>query len=130
MTLTADEEILVNLIKPGLAYRAAEMSLPFVQYQTKNKGPQTQFGDNSAAVDIPVLSYLRKELRNRAEAYESRLKTYICANFALYSGLTNSNIGDVKTNLNEGGFDSDFATYPGCTIRRCGGFNGFWNTNF
>lgn len=131
MTLTPDEEVLVNHIKPGLAYRAAEMSLPFIQYQVKNKGPQTQFGENSSNTDIPVLSYLRKELRNRAEAYEQRLKTYLCANQSLYSGLTNSNLGDVKLDMNEGGFDSDFSTYPGCGLsRRCGGFNGFFNTNW
>lgn len=130
-TLTTDETTLVMHIKPALAYRAAEMALPFIQYQIKNKGPQSQFGDNSAGVDQTVLSYLRNELKNRAEFYETRLKNYLCQNSNLFSGYTsstNTNV-DMRPNINASGYDSGFATYPTYYNRNCNGFNGFFNNN-
>ena len=109
-TLTADETDLVLHIKPGLAYRASEMSLPFIQYQIKNKGPQTQSGDNSDSVDTGVLGYLRNELSNRAEFYEQRLVNYLCDNKDLFDGYINNNDEDIKP-TDEGNYDGGFAFY-------------------
>ena len=128
-TLTVDETTLVMHIKPALAYRAAEMALPFIQYQIKNKGPQSQFGDNSAQVDQTVLSYLRNELKNRAEFYETRLKNYLCQNSNLFSGYTSNNNVDMRPDALASGYDSGFATYPTYFNRNCNGFNGFFNNN-
>jgi len=111
-TLTADETTLVMHIKPTLAYRAAEMSLPFIQCQIKNKGPQNQFGDNSNNVDQTVLSYLRNELKNRTEFYETRLKKYLCDNANLFPEYTTNNNVDVLPEKGVSGYDSGFATYP------------------
>ena len=124
-TLTANEIILVGHIKPALAYRAAEMALPFIQYQIKNKGPQTQNGDNSNSVDNTVLSYLRNELQNRAEFYETRLTKYLNANSSLFSGYTNDNNDDITPDGSTNTYDSGFATYgkTECFFRKYGYLN-------
>ena len=111
-TLTSDEQTLVMLIKPALAYRSAEMSLPFVQYQIKNKGPQSQFGDNSNQVEMTQLSYLRNELKNRAEFYDTRLKKYLCDNGSKFPQYTTNNNVDILPEKGASGYDSGFATYP------------------
>ncbi len=134
-TLTADETTLVLHIKPMLAYRAAEMALPFIAYQLKNKGPQTQSGDFSAPVDQTVIHYLRNELKNRAEFYDQRLRRYLLLNQNLFSGYTTQNLNeDMVPDKSFEGYDSGFAQYPGYGYgngcNNCGGgFNGFWNTN-
>jgi hypothetical protein len=109
-TLTADETTLVLHIKPGLAYRASEMSLPFIQYQIKNKGPQTQSGDNSESVDNSILLYLRNELVNRAEFYEQRLVNYLSDNKDLFDGYITDNDSDIKP-TDSGNYDGGFAFY-------------------
>jgi hypothetical protein len=124
-TLTANETTLVMHIKPALAYRAAEMSLPFIQYQIKNKGPQTQSGDNSTNVDQTVLHYLRNELKNRAEFYETRLTKYLNANTSLFSGYTSNNNDDITPDGSTNTYDSGFATYgkSECFFKKYGYLN-------
>ena len=109
-TLTANEIILVGHIKPALSYRAAEMSLPFIQFQIKNKGPQTQSGDFSAPVDTSVLNYLRNELENRAEFYETRLVNYLCEFGTLFDGYINNNTTDISPS-DESPYDSGMGLY-------------------
>lgn len=109
-TLTADETTLVMHIKPALAYRAAEMSLPFIQYQIKNKGPQVQSGDFSSPVDQTQLNYLRNELKNRAEFYEQRLINYLCDNSSLFPAYTTNNSTDISPS-SASAYDSGFALY-------------------
>lgn len=129
-TLTTNETVLYLLIQPMLAYRAAEMSLPFIQYQIKNKGPQTQFGDNSTSVDATAFNYLRNELKNRAEFYTQRIDKYLIHNGSLFTLYQNPGTNvDMYPDLKDA-YDSGFATYSSCYNNRCGGsFNGFWNTN-
>lgn len=107
-TLSSDEETLVLLIKPALAYRAAEMSLPFIDTQIKNKGLQYQSGDFSAAVEIERMKYLRNELKNRAEAYTSKLVKYMEKYKSLYeANIVSSEISGDKSQSNNS-FDSGF----------------------
>lgn len=118
-TLTVDEQALVMQIKPALAYHAAQMALPFIQYQIKNKGPQTQSGDNSASVDDKTLNYLRNELKNRAEFYMARLVSYLQLNASKFPGFVTNNNTDVVPDLKTS-FDSGFALYP----TNCNQYNG------
>jgi hypothetical protein len=115
-TLTANETTLVMHIKPALAYRAAELSLPFIQYQIKNKGPQTQSGDNSAAIDLTTLRYLTNELKNRAEFYEQRLINYLCDNSASFPAYTTNNSTDISPST-ASPYDSGFALYGNLSDR-------------
>lgn len=128
-TLTANETTLMMYIKPMLAYKAAEMTLPFLTYNIKNKGPQVSFGDNSAQVDNTVMLYLKKEIENRAEWYAARLEKYLVLNgslFPLYvAASSNQNINPDHAS----GYDSGFGLYDNYNCgNRCGSsFNGFWN---
>jgi len=129
-TLTANETALVLIIKPFLAYKAAVMSLPFLHYNIKNKGIQTQSGDNSAAADNSVMFYLKKELENRAEWYGQRLERYLLINGNLFTLYVSQSSNQDLNPDHSSGYDSDFATYPTCGYNnRCNGFNGFFNTN-
>lgn len=126
-TLTANEEVLMTYIKPVVAWRAAQLTLPFLTFNVKNKGPQTQNGDFSQSVDTSVMFYLKKEIENRAEWYSQRLATYLCQNANLFPSYTAPGVTNIQPN-HQGGYDSGFATYGNC------GYNNlinFWgNTNF
>jgi hypothetical protein len=56
-TLSPDEEDLVAFIQPIIAWRAAEDAVFGLSLQLKNKGLQTQFGDNSSAVDRGTIAF-------------------------------------------------------------------------
>lgn len=90
-TLNANEIILMNFIKPALAYRVADKTLPFIQYQIKNKGAQVQRGDYSDSVDLETLRYLREELSGSAEFHEKRLIEYLKKNENLFPEYKNNN---------------------------------------
>jgi hypothetical protein len=93
-TLTTNEEVLMGYIKPVLAFKVGSLSLSFLTYSIKNKGPQTQSGDNSASVDRGVLSYLLNEMDNRFEFYSQRLVNYLDDNSSLFPGYTTNNTTD------------------------------------
>lgn len=123
-TLNANETALVLEIKPFLAYKAAVISLPFIHYQIKNKGIQTQSGDNSSPADNSVMFYLKKELENRAEWYNKRLERYLYLNqtlFPTYQSQTGNQ--DITADKSSSTYDSGFATYPDNNSH----FNGFYN---
>jgi len=103
-TLTANEIELMNRIKPALAYRVAEQSLTFINYQIKNKGVMTQNGDYSAPADLEQFKYVRHELTNRAEFYAKRLSNYLCENSALFPQYVNNNTTDMRPNRS--GYDT------------------------
>ena len=129
-TLTPVEEALVLEIKPFLAYKTAVMILPFLAYSVKAKGPQIQFGDNSASVDNSVMFYLKKEIDNRAEWYGTRLERYLYLNSALFPTYqSQASNQDVVADKDGTSYDSGFSLYDSCNnINRCGsGFNGFFN---
>jgi len=93
-SLTTYEEQLVLLIKPGLAYRATEMSIPFLNTQIRNKGLNLMNSENALQAEVDRMRYLREETRNRAEFYEERVVKYLCNNstqFPLYN-LSNDDI--------------------------------------
>ena len=127
-TLTADETSLVLLIKPVLAYRAIEISLPFIHTTISNKGPVLQSGDNMASVDNTTLSYLRNEIKNRAEFYTARLDRYLQINGSKFPLFISPGNADMQPDTTKP-YDGDFATYPAdCNNnQRCNGFNGFFN---
>jgi hypothetical protein len=105
-TLSAQQEILVNKIKPALAWRSAEMTIPFLYARISNKGPQNQNGEFSQSVDREQMSYLRNELENRAEFYEQALVQHLRDNYSLYpefAGYSGNNLSDQ--------FDSTIAPY-------------------
>lgn len=109
-TLNADETILVGHIQPALAYRVSVMTLPFLNISVKNKGPQTQSGDFSDSVDLTGMKFLKNELENRSEFYETRLVNYLCKNSALFPGYITDNSTDISPSSTSP-YDSGFALY-------------------
>ena len=79
-TLSPDEEILVSYIQPVVAWRSAEDAVFGLSYQLKNKGLQTQFGDNSNSVSIQEVNFGQDHyaIRVRNEKTCSRRITYRC----------------------------------------------------
>lgn len=110
-TLNSDEIILMGYIKPALAYRVADKTLPFLQYQIKNKGAQVQRGDYSEAVDLETLRYLREELSGSAEFHEKRLIEWLCKNANLYPEYKNNNMDYMKPTRNSDRYDSGLQFY-------------------
>lgn len=120
-TLDANQTELMMFIKPALSYHAAAMTLPFLAYNIKNKGPQVQFGDNSSNVDNSTFHFLRKEIENRAEFYTQRLIAYLCQNANLFPTYQSSqNTGtDMAPNHQRSGYKNQIGLYDGgCGLGR------------
>ena len=105
-TLSNIEEQLVDIIKLALVYRAAEMSLPFMNLQVRNKGIVQLNSENAVQSDISGMKYLRHELKDRSEFYEERIIKFLENNktsFPLYEDDTNTDIHPASKNP----YDSD-----------------------
>jgi hypothetical protein len=116
-TLTPDEITLMEYIKPALAYQAAQMTLPFLNYNIKNKGSVQQFGENASSIDAGTFHFLRKEIQNRAEFYTQRLVAYLCKNANLYPSYISSEnaSNDMAPNHQRSGYKNQIGLYPnGC----------------
>jgi|ERR1043165_4596735 hypothetical protein len=88
-TLNNYEVELVNLIKPALAYRSAEASLPFINLQIRNKGINKLNSENAVQADLADMKYLRDTLQSRSEFYEKRIQDYLCLNGNHFPDYTN-----------------------------------------
>lgn len=109
-TLNNYEIELVSRIKIALVYRTCEMALPFLNFNIKNKGIQSQFGDYSSQVGIEEMRVLRQELRNRAEFYEERIKSYLKENYSYFPQYITNNDDDMKPeDNNTSSYDCDLA---------------------
>lgn len=94
-TLSNVEEQLVDIIKLATVYRAAEMSLPFMNLQIRNKGIVKLDSENAKQSDLAEMKYLRNEFKDRAEFYEERIIKFLQNNessFPLYENDTNTDI--------------------------------------
>jgi hypothetical protein len=98
-TLNANETTLVQeYIKPAQAYRTLAMALPFLAFQIKNKGPQSQFDEFSNAAPGNELRFLISNTENRAEFYEQRLTKYLYVNANLFPQYKINNDGIIHPN--------------------------------
>jgi hypothetical protein len=79
-TLSPDEETLVGFIQPVVAWRSAEDAIFGLTYQLKNKGLQTQFGDNSGSVSRAEVAFGMEHYAQKASFFEQRLIRYLLAN--------------------------------------------------
>lgn len=95
-TLNANEEILVEKIKPVVAFRAGSESLPFQTNFISNKGPQKQNSDYSNPVDENVSDKLKLRLENISNHYAQRLVNYLIENSELFPGYTANNSTDIS----------------------------------
>ena len=79
-TLDQYQTAIVQLIKPALAYRAAEAILPFIHIQIKNKGTLNLDAEAGKQSSISDMKYLMQILKDRAEFYEQRIQDYLVLN--------------------------------------------------
>ena len=83
-TLTPEEETLVTFIQPVIAWRSAEDAVFGLTYQLKNKGLQTQFGDNSSSVSRSEVAFGMEHYAQKASFFEQRLIRWLLANKNLF----------------------------------------------
>jgi len=97
-TTNADENRLLNLIRPALAYRVLAQSLPFIHYQIKNKGVMTQRGDYSDPAGLEEIRYLKTDLEKEADFYSQRITNFLCENASLFPEYRTNNSTDIHPN--------------------------------
>lgn len=86
--LSANEEILVALMQPSIAWRACADAVIELSYQLKNKGIQTQSGDFSANGEAKMVQFMNRHYSQKAEFYEQKMWDYLVKNKALYTEFT------------------------------------------
>lgn len=115
--------ILVNFIQPSVALWSIYNAYPTLLYKATNKAIVTKHSDESMAVGIRELEYLRAQIRNSAEFYDSRIREYITNNVADFSEYyTNSGVNRIlpKSNVYYGGMYLRQSPYPsGYDLRNC-----------
>lgn len=89
-TLTSDEEILVEKIKPAVAWRATVDCVLGLTYQLKNKGLQKQNGDNSESVDQTETTFVMRHYEQKAEFFEMITRKYLKLNKDLFPQFTSN----------------------------------------
>lgn len=77
-------QILIDMIRPSLAYYAVYLVLPFNWAKIREVGSVNQLGERTQVIDIKALTYLRGELTQSAETYAIYLSRYLDANVAIY----------------------------------------------
>jgi hypothetical protein len=97
-TVSADEDDLIKLIRPALAYYTLYTALPFIHIKIRNKGVLKQNGENTEAVELNELKYLRGEVLDNAEFYLRRVNNYLCDNGNLFPDYKNQSGSDIMSN--------------------------------
>lgn len=90
-TLNTIETELFDILKQSIAYRAAEISIPFLHIKIRNKGVVKLRDEYAEPASLEDMKYLRNELKNRAIYFEDRAKDFLCqfsTDFPLYLGDT------------------------------------------
>lgn len=126
-TLNPEEVVLVEKIRPYLAWGAAEQSLATLTYRITNKGPQLQFGDNSTQITLEELKYLRNDFKQKVNFYENRLKNFLCLSGSVYPGFITNNNTDILPNKDEA-FIGDIYTYK--QTKSCSNCGSLYYTNY
>lgn len=136
-TLNQYETELVALIKPALAYRSAETTIPFIHIQLKNKGTLNLDAESGRQSSIQDAKYLIEILKGRAEFYEQRIQDYLVNNGNQFPDYTSPNIGagiypDSKSTYTCDLYFKDY-TRPyndkldcGCMVGNCNCLNGYY----
>ena len=109
--LTADEVELIVRIKPALAWRVAAKTLPWINYQVKNKGVMSQRGDYADSVELETLRWLKGDLEMDADFYFQRLINWLCENRALFPQYISDNHTDMPPKKDAGETDCGMAFY-------------------
>ena len=99
-TLAGDNKTLIdNYIQPALIQWALYEALPFINYKLTNKSIATKSSDNSEAVELDELHYLRTNVRDNAETMSERATKFLKNNTDIYPlFLDNIECDEIKPN--------------------------------
>ena len=99
-TLAGDNKVLMDsYLQPALLQWAMYEALPFINYRLTNKAISTKNSDNSDAVALDELHYLRTNVRDNAEYMSERATKFLKANTDIYPlFLDNTECDEIKPN--------------------------------
>lgn len=99
-TLSADNQTLLDdYLQPALLQWSLYESLPFINYKLTNKAISTKNSDNSDAVELDELHYLRTTVRDVAEYMSERATKFLKTNESTYPlYLLNSECDEIRPN--------------------------------
>jgi len=110
-TFSTKEAELFDIIKQSIAYRSAEIALPFLSIKVRNKGTVRLNDEFAQPASLEEMKYLRHELKNRSEYFEKRVLEFLCqysVDFPLWTAGqdANGNRQQIHPNYNNP-YDSD-----------------------
>lgn len=102
-----DKKLMDDYIQPALVEWSFYRSLPYINYRFTNKSISTSNSDNSDAVDLNELHYVREDVKNAAEYLSERATLFLKDNTDIYplyleNGDKCADIHPNKTNYNSG----------------------------
>ena len=105
ITYSSIELSLVNICSKALAYWTVYLALPHLAIKIRNIGVARASGENTQTSTMEEIKYLREEMKNLAEFYNTRVVDFLCqysAQFPLYDAATDG----IYPSINQ--YDSDF----------------------
>jgi hypothetical protein len=99
-TLSADNQTLLDdYLQPALLQWSLYESLPFINYKLTNKAISTKNSDNSDAVELDELHYLRTTVKDVAEYMSERATKFLKTNETTYPlYLLNTECDEIRPN--------------------------------
>lgn len=83
--------LLTQYIRPVVSLWTIYNAYPTLLFKATNKAIVTKFSDESREVGIRELEYLRNQVRNNAQFYESRVREYILNNTTFFNEYWSTN---------------------------------------
>ena len=81
---TSDEQSLIDILLPTIAYFIVAQSLPFISNQIRNSGVVKTNNANIINSDFKEVSYLETRSQSISDYYAQRVLEFICENKNLY----------------------------------------------
>jgi len=91
VTYSTYEMELVDICSKALCYFTCYMALPHLYLKMRNAGVIKQASEGTQTSDLSEMKYLREEMKNLGEFWNTRAVNYICANtteFPLYDAAS------------------------------------------
>jgi len=82
--VTSDEDTLLKIIRPALAYWTVVFAIPFVAVEVRGAGVVRATNDRITPASLSEISLIRSESTNIAEFYTQRIQDWLCKNRNLY----------------------------------------------
>lgn len=96
---TANQTLLDDYLQPALLQWSLYESLPFINYKLTNKAVSTKNSDNSDAVELDELHYLRTTVKDVAEYMSERATKFLKTNETTYPlYLLNTECDEIRPN--------------------------------